>query len=155
MFFEIMRKSMQPHRVRFSMFPRIRASNLRVSVCPPPPPPPPCREPVKPVVMGLPDLSVPFVASERHSSRVGACSACTLLLAFGVLCAGPAEVQAQEVVTLISTLGQSDTTSVAQRVTSQAFTTGGNAVGYRLESITLSLGNHRINRGVSIRIFRP
>ena len=120
--------------------------------CLPPPPPPPCREPVKPAVMGLSGLSVPFVASERHSSRVGVRSACTLLLAFGVLCAGPAEVQAQGVVTLVSNLGQLDGFKWRAK-TSQAFTTGGNAVGYRLESITLSLDNFQTGRGVGIRIF--
>ena len=105
MFFEIIRKSMQPApSTAFEVSPHSGVELAR-RVCPPPPPPP-CREPVKPAAVGLPDSSVPFVASERHSSRVGARSACTLLLAFGVLLASPEEAPAQTEVTFVSNLGQ-------------------------------------------------
>ena len=97
-----------------------------------------------------------LVASSSDFRTAGARGAWALLLAFGVLCAGPAEVQAQTEITLVQNLNQAGGPFNVRPFAAQSFTTGGNDAGYGLASVTLSVGGANTeNRpnGFLVRIF--
>ncbi len=80
--------------------------------------------------------SIPPGAVSRFRPSAWRAAACVLALAFALLLGADA-AEAQTSVTLVSNTGQStDSTTVITLGRAQAFTTGGNAAGYKLTSVT-------------------